>query len=468
MSTPRRPCPPAPGPLEDYCVAFDSLFVSYAQRNSFRRYLEGLLLPRDRNKTLTALAGAEPILGAQEAAVQRLQFFLCESPWDAEVINQQRLNLLLSDPATKPHAQGVLVVDETGDRKWGMKTAFQGRQYLGSRGKVESGIVCVSSVWADERLYYPLHVEPYIPASRLPDGKADPAFRTKPQLAAELIRRAQVLGVPFRAVVADCLYGENNALLDELIRSQTPFVLGLRARGGRWAPAQALHTAEEAAQSLGWKSEKRPGKWRRLVRHFREGREETWWIGELCFAGFSPEHGLRAIVATTDPKRLPDLSTWYVTTNLPLLGTPGSEQSPFEPADLEEVVRLYGLKAWVEQSYKQVKHELGWADFAVRSDAAIRRHWNLVFCAFSFCWRAYLPALEREPTGAAEPEGPREEISSGRKKNRDPSLGTSELAMRSAPGTQLARALVGAPALVESVVTRAPTEAATPTAGVGR
>lgn len=36
-------------------------------------YLAGLPLPRDRNKTLTALAGAEPVVGAQNAAVQRLR-----------------------------------------------------------------------------------------------------------------------------------------------------------------------------------------------------------------------------------------------------------------------------------------------------------------------------------------------------------------------------------------------------------
>ncbi len=42
----------------------------------------------------------------------------------------------------------------------------------------------------------------------------------------------------------------------------------------------------------------------------------------------------------------------------------------------------------MEQSYKQVKDELGWADFQVRSDTAIRRHQVLVNCAFSFCWDA--------------------------------------------------------------------------------
>jgi hypothetical protein len=54
------------------------------------------------------------------------------------------------------------------------------------------------------------------------------------------------------------------------------------------------------------------------------------------------------------------------------------------------VARLYGLRQWVEQGYKQgykqVKQELGWADFQVRSDRAICRHWALVCCAFAFCW----------------------------------------------------------------------------------
>jgi hypothetical protein len=65
--------------LEDYAQRFDALFSSLAQRRGLRDYLQGLLLPRDRNKTLTGLAGAEPITGAQHREVQRLQWFLSES-----------------------------------------------------------------------------------------------------------------------------------------------------------------------------------------------------------------------------------------------------------------------------------------------------------------------------------------------------------------------------------------------------
>src|SRR5512140_571461 len=85
--TARRSCPAAPGPLEGYAARFDDLFARVAQRRGFREYLAGLLAPRDRNKTLTALAGAEPVSGAQHPAVQRLQFFLSESRWDHEQVN---------------------------------------------------------------------------------------------------------------------------------------------------------------------------------------------------------------------------------------------------------------------------------------------------------------------------------------------------------------------------------------------
>lgn len=65
--------PARAGPLEGYAARFADLFGSLAQRRGFREYVTGLLAPRDRSKTLTALAGAEPVEGAQQAAVQRLQ-----------------------------------------------------------------------------------------------------------------------------------------------------------------------------------------------------------------------------------------------------------------------------------------------------------------------------------------------------------------------------------------------------------
>src|ERR671920_1427233 len=144
--TKRRPCPPAPGPLEEYAAQFDDRLGTLAQRRGFREYVQGLLLPRDRHKTLTGLVGTEPVVGAQDASAQRLQFFLSESPWDVEAVNDRGLGLLAGDPATAPHEGGVLVIDDSGDRKAGTKTAHVARQCLGSIGKIDGGIVAVTSL----------------------------------------------------------------------------------------------------------------------------------------------------------------------------------------------------------------------------------------------------------------------------------------------------------------------------------
>jgi SRSO17 transposase len=241
----RQPATPAPGPLEDYATAFDDLFERRNAREAFRRYLEGLLLPAERTKTLTALANAEPIIGAQQPRVQSLQWFLSESTWDAAALNARRVDLLRCDPATAPDADGVLVIDETGDRKWGTKTAHIGRQYLGSIGKVDRGVVTVSSLWADERVYWPLQVEPFTPKQHFAQGISDPAYRTKPQLAVGLVQEAVADGIPFRAVVADSFYGENETFRTGLVHLGVGYVLALRPSHAWWALADHLVSGDQ-------------------------------------------------------------------------------------------------------------------------------------------------------------------------------------------------------------------------------
>jgi len=438
--------------LEAYVQQFDELFASLAQRRAFRDYLQGLLLPRERNKTLTGLAGTEPDVGAQAPPAQRLQWFLSESTWDAEAINVRRLEQLCTDPATRPHEGGVLIIDETGDRKDGKKTAHVAPQYLGSVGKIANGIVAVSSVWADADVYYPVHVQPYTPACRLAKGKSDPAFRTKPQIAVELVDAALAAGFPFRAVVADCLYGEHAEFVGALWEAELPFVLALRAKRGRWAPAEAAHTPEDAAQEVPWEGPRRPGGWLPVVRRFRDGHRETWWAADVTLAGAGPDQPTRLVVATTDPATLPAASTWYLTTNLPRPGSPRAAGSPLPPADLTEVVRLYGLRMWVEQSYKQVKQELGWADWQVRADRAIRRHWHLVCCAFAFCWWAWSRAPAAPPPVAAAAAGqpaptePDQPAGAGRGENVD-----GGCALRRSPERPLGGGAAAGPGLAAPV-----------------
>jgi len=168
------------------------------------------------------------------------------------------------------------VIDDTGDRKDGTATAHVARQYLGSVGKLDNGIVAVTSLWASERCYWPVHAVPYTPASRLPAGERDPAFRTKPRLAVELVQAAQQASIRFRAVVADCAYGDNPGFTDALGAAGVRFVLALKPRKGTWAPVEAAHPPVEAAGDLGWQGPGKPGRWRRVTRRFRDGHTETW------------------------------------------------------------------------------------------------------------------------------------------------------------------------------------------------
>jgi DDE superfamily endonuclease len=448
--TARLTVAPAPGPLEEFADEFDPLFASYAQRRSFRDYLQGLLLPRDRNKTLTALAGAEPIAQAHAAPVQRLQCFLSESTWSVEAITQRRLELLLSHPTTRPHEGGVLVIDESGIRKDGIKTDHVARQYLGCLGKVDNGIVAVSSLWADESLYYPLHVLPYTPAARLPRGQKSASFRTKPQLAMQLVDAALALGVTFRAVVGDCIYGESEHLEGALATANVPYVLAVRPSKGHWAPEDEAHTPQEAARSLRWEGPETPGEWTPVVRRFRDGSTRRWWAAELTFAHYGPGKVTRLVVATTDPATLPAASTWYLVTNLPAPSSPQQEDWPVAPADLEEVVRLYALRNWVEQSYKQAKQQLGWADFQVRKDRAIRRHWELVSCAFCFCWwEQFRRPARAVAVGEKRRAAPRSSTAPRR-------AGVAELAQSAAPRPRVVGPVEHARALVAGMEQLAP------------
>jgi DDE superfamily endonuclease len=405
------------------------------------------------------------VTGSKLPAVQRLQFFLSESVWDPGMVNARRLELLRADPATAPHGGGVLVIDDSGDRKDGTKTAHVGRQYLGRYGKTDNGIVTVTTVWADERIYYPVHALPYTPARHFAKGKNDPEFRTKLAIGAELAVRARAAGFCFRAVVADSAYGDQDGFRAGLAGAGLPFVMALRPRRGTWAREADAHTPVDAARALAWGGPDDPGDWQPVTRRFRDGHAETWYAADAKLGGWGPDGVRRLVVATADPATLPDKATWYLVTNLPRPGGPREKDSPHPAAGLAEIVRLYGIRNWIEQSYKQVKDELGWADFQVRSDVAIRRHQALVNCAFSFCWAAWF--ADHPPqhgSGVPRPQPGRGERGAAR---RRPAAG-AVLAAGAARRSRLAFPVDRAAALVDRMVQGAPAAAAASPDQLGR
>jgi hypothetical protein len=77
---------------------------------------------------------------------------------------------------------------------------------------------------------------------------------------------------------------------------------------------------------------------------------------EVVVGPYGPSKPHRVVIATTEPATLPKPSTMYLITNLPHPEHAEGHWSGLAKASLEEIVWLYGLRMWVEQSYKQVKH----------------------------------------------------------------------------------------------------------------
>ena len=114
-------------------------------------------------------------------------------------------------------------------------------------------------------------------------------------------------------------------------------------------------------------------------------------------------------------------------------------------------MRIYGIRHWIEQGYKQVKDELGWADFQVRSDTAIRRHQALVNCAFSFCWAAWFADHPPQHVPPPRPGPGRGERGAERRLTA-----AGVLATGTARGTRLAFPVDRAAALVAGMVQAPP------------
>src|SRR5262249_1776989 len=142
MTTKRKPTTPTTQAVDQFCAKLDDLFNRRAARQAFRQYLIGLLLPREHNKALTVLASLAP-----DPHRPALPPVLHDSPWDASALNKRRLALWLERPDLAPHSQGVLIIDETGDRTRGRGIVLAARQDIGKLGHAANGVVSVTSQW---------------------------------------------------------------------------------------------------------------------------------------------------------------------------------------------------------------------------------------------------------------------------------------------------------------------------------
>lgn len=134
---------------------------------------------------------------------QGLHHFLTHSPWSALSLRQGRLELILQ---VLNGRSIVLIVDDPGDVRKGTTTDYVKRQYIGNIGKLENGIVVVTIYGLIANIPLALTFEVFKPKDCLKPGDE---FRTKPQIAGQMVRELVTMGFPVDLVLADRFYGDD-------------------------------------------------------------------------------------------------------------------------------------------------------------------------------------------------------------------------------------------------------------------
>jgi SRSO17 transposase len=362
MSLPRAPKPTV-GFVDQYCGAYQKVFPEVRSFEQFKLLHLGLLaeLPR---KTLPAIAR---VVGLEDE--QPLHHFLANSPWEVTPLREKRLQVVKQVVGDRPL---ILCIDETGDKKKGKTTEYVARQYIGNLGKIENGIVAVHAYGIVDEITLPLLFQVFKPRNRLKEGDQ---YKSKPQIAIELIHHLQAMGFHFEVVLADSLYGESGDFIEALSALKLRFVVAIRENHGVLLPPgqRVRYTA-----------------WQEFDRVFSNGETETRWIREIIFG---QRRDLRYYQLTTDYEEQPAESTWFLMTNVP-----GNVK--------QDLGNIYGMRTWIEYGFKQSKNELGWADFRLTAYQDIEKWWEIVSSAY------LLVSLQAQPGEGTSPGAPQTEQAS--------------------------------------------------------
>jgi len=208
--------------LASFLKRFDDCFARKDTRAHLSVYVNGQLsdLPRK---------SVEPIALASDVPVRTLQEFLSQHRWQEDLARDRLLEIVAAEHAN-PHSVGI--IDETSFVKQGDKTPGVQRQYLGTVGKRENGIVTVHLAYAADNFHCLLDGELFLPESwacdparcreaKIPQGMT---YRPKTEIALELVDRSRANGIRFAWLTFDEWYGGKPAFLQALDQRRQPFV----------------------------------------------------------------------------------------------------------------------------------------------------------------------------------------------------------------------------------------------------
>jgi SRSO17 transposase len=355
-------------------------------------YLRGLIEQGVR-KSLEPLVGR---LGG-EADYQSLQQFLADSAWDPALV----IKAVAERVAPKIDVQ-AWVIDDTGFPKDGKDSPGVKRQYSGTLGKTGNCQIGVSVHAVGREGTVPLGWALYLPEEWCEDSERrrkakipeEVVFKTKPELAVELVERAADWDIPRAPILGDCAYGKNTELRERLNDAGLEYVLSVSEEVSVFAPetifeVPASRKAGSGRQKTRPRPDREPEQIGELIKRlgpehfktvtFRDGPDGKRMRSRFCFLRVRAAH-------EWEKRSTPRREEWLI------VEWPKGRDQPTDywlsnlAADTkpERLARLARLRWKIELDYKQLKGELGLDHYEGRSWLGWYHHTALVTAAHGF------------------------------------------------------------------------------------
>ena len=333
--------------ISRYCTQFKNLFGNEPRFRHFQEYITGLIL--SENVTVEAINTLFP----EGSDASNLNRFLTDAPWSAEKLNRQRLHLLQKDIRTRWGKRGVIAIDNTLNRHEGKHFDLIAKLKDHSQGDYPQAHDLVTSQYVGPHIQYPIDYRLFIPETVAEREKR--LFKSHTDLAIELVNGTERLGCPAMTYTFDISY--TVATLTNVIESYGKNWVG-SIKTNRWI------TVGERDIKAGDFARELPD-----VSYHRETvHDKNYWVFSKVVRVSHFDKKLRMVISYDNPQRQGDpkifvanVLTW----------------------EARRVLTVYDGRWSVETFYRDSKQELGLDGYELRDEDGFRRHWYLVFTAYS-------------------------------------------------------------------------------------
>ena len=375
----------------DFCDSYTGFFDVYRYNNvseHAKNYLAGLLMKAPRKKMERI---NEYVAGGN---YQSYQNFISDSSWDHHALNNQ----ICSDAnALLGSSESVLCIDESSFSKKGKLSVGVSRQWNGRLGKIDNCQVGVfaslcnstGSTLLDYRLFLPQEwIDDPQRCRRAKIPEKYRVFKTKLELAYEMIESAISRGVDFGWVATDAFYGRDSKLLNKLDDGAVTFLADipcshtvylddpdpyLPRRRNKIGPKYKILRARTEPMSVQLLYEQlNKNQWTTVtVRNTTKGILKTKAYRRAVYAWDGEDKNARRwwLVLVYNPQTKE--KKWF-------LSNAGSSVT------LKTLVRRHACRYWIERTFQDGKTSVGMADYQVRGWLAWHHHMTMVMLALLF------------------------------------------------------------------------------------